>query len=89
MNELFEENQEDGWGVLIMDAENAFNSLNINAVLWNIVYYGLDVQDSSSIHIEDGQLWWFVGLNHSCTTKKESHKGIHYQCSCLQLALGH
>ena len=89
MNELSEENQEDGWGVLIMDAENAFSSLNRNAVLWNIVYYGLDVQDYSSIHIEDGQLWWFVGLNHSCTTKKESHKGIHYQCSCLQLALGH
>ena len=35
MRELFEENAGSGWGLLLVDAKNAFNAVNREAALWN------------------------------------------------------
>ena len=35
VRDLFDEHQEEGWGVLLIDASNTFNSINGQAVLWN------------------------------------------------------
>ena len=44
VNDLFNEHNEDGWGVLMVDASNTFNSINrLAIILWNAGFCGLDV----------------------------------------------
>ena len=35
MSTLYDDHSNDGWGFLLMDAANAFNSVNRAAALWN------------------------------------------------------
>ena len=35
MSALYDDHSNDGWGFLLMDAANAFNSVNRAAALWN------------------------------------------------------
>ena len=54
INDLFQEHCSDDWGVLMVDASNAFNSINRLAVLWNAHCCGLDVPVSSLTPTDDG-----------------------------------
>ena len=36
MKSLFDENSKNGWGLLMGDADNAFNRINRPAMLWNV-----------------------------------------------------
>ncbi len=57
LDDLYNNNHEDDWGLLLVDASNAFNHLNRMALLWNIRILCLYVV-SCLIFIEVGLLWF-------------------------------
>ena len=79
MNDLFTQHQDSvpGWGVLLLDASNAFNSRLCFGML---VFCGLAVPAFFLIPIEVGQSFMFVVLLSSYIAERELHRVIHYQC---------
>ena len=78
LRDLFNEHQEEGWGILLIDASNAFNCINHHAALWNS---RILCPSSCLTPIEVGLLspsWTLV----SCyIAERESLKATLCQCS--------
>ena len=87
VHDLFDEHQEEGWGVLLIDASNAFNSINHQAVLWNSCV----LWPSCSLFLFNTYRGWarslLLMLIRYCTVERGSLKGIHFPCLCMQWPL--
>ena len=84
MNELFEENRHNGWGVLLVDAKNALNSLNRMAALWNICVLW---PRCSRFLFNTYKRWAALvvrGSESLLNSKEGVTRGTHYHCVCTQ-----
>ena len=81
MNDLFAQHHDSvpGWGVLSVDASNAFNSLKHSALLWNARILWPHCSRFLSNTYRGGQSSLFMVLLSSCTGERELHRLIHYQ----------
>ena len=68
--ELFDLHSDDGRGVLLVDARNAFNSVNRVAALWNARFLGCSVLAFSSTPTVDMLDCLFRGLIIFCLVRK-------------------
>ena len=75
-----------GWRVLLVDASNAFNSLNHVALLWKVCVLWPRCSRLFSILIRAGQHWFSGTIMKTCIVWKVLLKGTHYLCFCMLLA---
>ena len=75
-----------GWGVLLVDASNAFNSLHHVALLWNVRVLWPRCSRFVFNTIRAGQHWFSRTLMKTCIVWKVLLKGTPYLCFCMLLA---
>ena len=82
INKTFQENCDAGWGLLLSDGDNAFNSMSRFVFFYGmLVFYGQDVLYSFSTHIEVLQFWSLEDPRLVfCSAKKDVPKAVVLQC---------
>ena len=82
IREVLDANSEDGYGMSMVDARNAFNSVNRVVGLWNAhIYWPRCSRYLFNTYQRFPMLW----IKH--ITRKVSHKEIHCQCAFMLFAL--
>ena len=84
MNYLYSQNCTSAdWGMLLVDASDAFNSLYCAALLWNACVLWLECSCFSSTPIKTGLHWLFEIKRSFCLAEKGSHRVTLCLCSCM------
>ena len=82
MNDLFTQHNDyvPGWGAMLVDATNAFNSWNNSTLLWNACVLWNHCSFSFLILIGVGLSSLFVFLLNTYSAERVLHRVIRYQC---------
>ena len=85
MNDLSAQHSDSvpGYSVLLVDATNAFNSLNHSALVWNAHVLWPHCSHFLLILIGVGHSSLFFVLLNICTAKSVLHRVTRYQCFCM------
>ena len=89
MNQLFSTNQEQetGWGMLLIDIANAYNSLNRAAMLMHACVLWSRCSCFLCNIYRDGRCLYWKAHQHIYTARNVWHKVILCPCLCMQLGL--